>query len=220
MKLKDYVQPLHAVGLFGGISPDDLAMLLGCLGAEAREYQKGEFPLMAGDIPEHVGVVLSGRLSIVREDADGNRTLIADLGPSDIFAEALCCAGVGESPVSVMAESDSTVLLLKFTRILHTCPSSCGFHEKLIANMLSLIARKNLFLQGRMEVIGLKSVRAKVLRYLKTFAAEKGQRFSIPLSREEMADYLCVERSALSHELMKMKREGLLEYRKNTFKLL
>ena len=146
--------------------------------------------------------------------------MLATLGEADIFAEALCCAGVEESPVSVLADTDAAVLLLGFSRILHTCPNSCTFHQTLIANMLQIVARKNLYLQGRMEIISMKSVRAKVLRYLSALAAVHGRDFTAPHNREQMADYLCVERSALSHELMRMKQEGLIAYRKDRFTLL
>jgi len=108
-------------------------------------------------------------------------------------------------------------MLLSFSQILHTCPNSCAYHTKLIENMLELIANKNLQLQSRMEIISLKAVRAKVMRYLESFVPKQGRNITIPFNREEMADFLCVERSALSHELSKMKRDGLIEYKKNKF---
>ena len=207
-----------SIELFQGI--DDLDATLQCLGAETRQVNKDEFLLLAGDKPQAVGVVLSGLLHIVREDYEGNRSLVAAVKPGEIFAESLCCAGVAESPVTVAAAANSIVLLLRFERVLRACQNACAFHHRLIENMLRLVAEKNLFLQTRMEVMALKSVRAKVLRYLESFAPKRGQGFAIPFNREEMAEYLCVERSALSHELARMKRDGLIEYRKNQFVLL
>lgn len=207
------------MGIFKGVQDSDLAPMLQCLGAEVRKVRKAEILLLAGDRPEHVGIVLAGQLHIIREDRDGNRSLIATVISGEIFAEALCCAGIAESPVTVIADTDSTVMLLRFTQILRTCPNTCAFHAKLIENMLGLMARKNLQLQGRMEIISLKSVRAKVLQYLEPFAAEKGREFAIPFNREEFADFLCVERTALSHELARMKKDGLIAYRKNLFVL-
>ena len=160
-----------------------------------------------------------GQLHILREDYDGNRSLLTVVMPGEIFAEALCCVGVAESPVTVMAHTEATVLLLPYQRIPHACPNACAHHAKLIENLLRLTAQKNLLLQSRMEIVCLKSVRAKVLRYLASFAPEQGRQITVPFSREEMADYLCVERSALSHELARMKRDGLIEYRKNSFVL-
>ena len=206
------------IDLFEGI--DDLDAMLKCLGAETRQADKDEIILLTGDRPQYVGVVLSGLLHIVREDYDGDRTLVAAVNPGEVFAESLCCAGVAESPVTVVAAADATVLLLRFERVLRTCHNACVFHHRLIENMLRLVAEKNLFLQTRIEIMALKSVRAKVLRYLESFAPKRGQGFNIPFNREEMAEYLCVERSALSHELARMKRDGLIDYRKNQFVLL
>jgi len=203
------------MGLFKGIDAHELGGMLKCLGAETKEVKKGEIILLAGDKPQHIGIVLSGRLYIVREDYDGNRSLLAAVTPGEIFAEALCCAGIEESPVTVMADTDSTVMLLYFSRILKTCSNSCVFHTKLIDNMLGLVANKNLQLQARMEIVSQKTVRAKVTRYLESFIPTQGHNITLPFNREQMAEYLCVDRSALSHELMKMKRDGLIDYRRN-----
>jgi len=196
---------------------DEIEKILGCLGSEIKNFKKDEIILSAGDKPVNVGVVMTGRIHIVREDIDGNRMILSAAAPGEIFAEAMCCAGVTESPVTVISETDSSVLFINISRLLRTCQSSCVFHAKLIENMLGIIANKNLHLQSRIEILSLKSVRARATRYLESFAAKKGKDFTIPFNRDEMADYLCVNRSALSHELMKMKKEGLIEYRKNRF---
>lgn len=217
--MRAYFDVLKPMELFGEIATAELECMLGCIGAEIKNVKRGEIVLLAGDRPRHVGVVLAGQLHVIREDYDGNRSLMAVLTPGGIFAEELCCAGVSESPVTVRAEADSVIMLLNFSRILRTCPNSCSFHRKLIENMLSLIAKKSILLQGRMEIVGLKSIRAKVLRYLESFAPKHGGEIAIPFNREELADFLCVERSALSHELARMKKDGLIEYRKNVFVL-
>lgn len=215
--LNAYQNLLSMVGLFKGIDDADLKTMLGCLRSEVKTFGKDEILLLAGSKPEAVGIVLAGQLHVIREDADGNRTIVTAVNPGDIFGEALCCAGVEESPVTVQADIDSVVLLMHFPRMLHICPNACAFHSTLIGNMLELIARKNLLLQNRMEIICLKSVRAKVVRYLEAFVSEHGRAFTIPFNREELADFLCVERSALSHELARMKKDGLIEYKKNKF---
>jgi CRP-like cAMP-binding protein len=209
---------LPPIALFQGI--DDLDAMLQCLGAETRRADKDAIILLAGDKPKFVGIVLSGLLHIVREDYDGNRSLMAAIAPGEIFAESLCCAGVEESPVTVIAATNSTVLLLHFERTLRTCSSACESHHKLIENMLRLVANKNLFLQTRIEIMALKSVRAKVLCYLESFGTKRGENFAVPFNREQLADYLCMERRALSHELARMTRDGVIEYRKNRFTLL
>ena len=216
-ELDRFLDILDSVGLFKGIEPADLRMMLTCLNAGTQSLKKGKIILLAGDKPEYAGIILSGQVHITREDYNGNRSLVAVIMPGGIFAEALCCAGVSESPVTVVAAEDSFILKLGFERILKTCSHSCSFHKKLIENMLELIAKNNLMLQSRMEILELKTVREKILLYLESFSAKQGKNISIPLNREEMADFLGVERSALSHELAKMKNDGLIEYRKNRF---
>ena len=217
--MKDFLSILQKVELFREINAAELEIMLDCLGVEIKSAKKGRIILLQGDKSLHVGIVLAGRIHITREDYDGNSSFIETVEPGEIFAEALCCASVLESPVNATADAASTVMLMSFSRILHTCKNSCPFHTQLIGNMLSLIAKKNILLQRRMEIICLKSIRTRVMRYLEAFVPKRGQEFTIPLDREEMAGYLCVDRSALSHELRKMKHDGLIEYRKNKFLL-
>jgi len=217
--MKDFLNVLQKVELFKEIDAAELEAMLDCLGVEIKRVKKGRIILLQGDKSLHIGVVLAGQVHITREDYDGNRSLIEAVESSEIFAEALCCAGVSESSVTATTDAASTIMLMSFSRILRTCKNSCPFHTRLIGNMLSLLAKKNIVLQKRMEIICLKSVRARVIRYLEAFAPKRGQEFTIPLDREEMAGYLCVDRSALSHELRKMKLDGLIEYKKNKFLL-
>jgi len=213
----NYFNILKTVPIFDSISGAEMGSMLNCLGARIKSLPKNGAFLLAGEKPVYIGIVLTGQLHIVREDYEGNRIMIASAAPGGIFAEALCCADIEESPVSVLAAEDSSVMLLRFENILRVCPSACPFHRKLLENMLRLVSNKNLYLQGRMEIVSIKSVRWKVLRYLESFAQKRGREIVIPFNREELAGYLCVERSALSHELMKMKRDGLIDYRKNAF---
>jgi len=216
-ELDRYYGILKTIGLFKGIEYTQLKSMLDCIGASAKNTKKGKILLLSGSKPSFVGIVLAGQFHIFKEDYDGNRTLVAAIMPGEIFAEALCCAGIPESPVTVISAVDSSLVQLMFSRILHTCSKSCTFHRQLVENLLELLAKKNIFLQNRMEIISLKSVRAKVLRYLESFGQKQNSAIHIPFNREEMANFLCVERSALSHELAKMKKDGLIEYRKNQF---
>lgn len=218
--MNQYFELLCKVRLFQDIAPEGLSAMLRCLSAETVRRRKNEILLLTGEKPERAGVVLSGRVQVIKESFEGERTILTVLSPGELYAETLCCAGVRESPVTVVADCDSEVLLLDFPHILHTCGNTCQFHHRLIENMLRIISEKNLFLQDRMDIVRKKSVREKVLTYLGGFALKQGQTVTIPLNREEMANYLCVERSALSHELMKMKRDGILNYQKNSFTFL
>jgi len=206
--------------LFAGADPAETKSLLRCLDARFVHVQKDEIVLLQGRKPTWIGIVLSGQLHIVREDYDGNAALIAAVAPGEVFAEALCCAGVAESPVTVIAHADSVVVQLRFDKLLHPCERACSWHTRLIDNMVGLIARKNLLLQRRMDIMAIHSVREKVLRYLGSFEKPRGRVITLPFNREGMANYLCVERSALSHELSRMRGDGLIEFRKNKFKLL
>lgn len=211
---------LLSTPLFADITPADLPTMLSCLGAKTAPLKKHEFTLLQGDPPKQIGIVLTGQLHIFKENDHGDRTLIAAVHPGELFAEALCCAHVAESPVSVMAETDSTILLLEFRRILSTCTNACDFHRKLIDNMLGIIARKNLLLQKRLDILSQKTLRMKLLTYLESFPIKRGITITIPFNREKLADFLSTDRSALSHELSRMQDEGLIEYKKNRFRLL
>ncbi|MCL2884661.1 MAG: Crp/Fnr family transcriptional regulator [Oscillospiraceae bacterium] len=210
---------LKTVPLFRGIADEERRDLLNCLGARVRRVPKNGVLLRAGDPPRHIGVVLSGTLHIIKETEDGGSTLVAPVVPGEIFAEALCCAGVAESPVTVLADEAASVLLLRFDHVLGICQNACPYHRKLLENLLKLVAEKSLYLQNRLDILSLKSIREKLLRYLTPRAQRPHAPFTVPFNREQLAAYLGVERSALSHELMKMKHDGLLEYKKNTFVL-
>jgi len=217
---EQYSDILGTIGLFKGIGATQLKPMLDCTGAWVKTVKKGEIILLSGDKPTFIGIVLSGQFHIIREDYNGNTALMAAIMSGEIFAEALCCAGVSESPVTVVSAANSSFIQLMFSRILHICPKSCSFHRKLIENLLELLAKKNILLQNRMEIISIKSVRGKVMHYLESFAQKQGENITLPFNREEMANFLCVERSALSHELAKMKRDGLIEYSKNRFTII
>lgn len=216
---KVWYNTLQKVSLFEGIEKNELDAILHCIGGTIRNVQKGEFLLLTGAKVTQVGVVLSGELHIISECFDGKRSLSGTLISGSSYGEALCCAGVENSPVSVVAKKASTVLMLDFPKALHSCPDTCGFHEKLIVNMLRVVAINNLHLQNRIEIMNINSVRGRVLHYLESFVPTQGHKITIPFNREEMASYLGVERSALSHELAKMKADNLIDYRKNHFHL-
>lgn len=218
--MKEYFSVIKRVALFDGISEAEIQEMLDCLGARIKHYGKNRFMLMAGDKPESIGILLGGTAHVIKETPDGNRIIVAALKAGGYFAEALVAANVNESPVSVVAAEDAAVLLLDYRKIMNDTFGSCRFRSKLIENMLKLLARKNLHLQGRLDVIGKKTLRQKILAYLSTFPVAADGSSTIPLSREELADYLCADRSALSHELSRMQKAGEIEFRKNVFKVL
>ena len=207
--------------LFDRIAPEDMTGMLGCIGYHIRTYQKGEIISMEEENIDHVGVVLEGAVDMIKEDLWGNRTMLVRTYPEDVFGETFACGAESLSVVSFAAAQDCKVLFLSFSRVMHTCSHACQFHQTLIENMVRLIARKNRELMRKVEVVSKKTLREKILAYLSIQAQSQGKHtFEIPLGRVEWAEYLCADRSALTRELAKMKEEGLIDYQKNTFKIL
>ena len=220
--MKNFLDTLAQAPLFRQIAAAELPALLHCLAGDALSFQSGQAICRAGDSLKRLGVVLSGRVQVVREHVDGNRTIITELKPGDLFGEAYACASgaVKTVPISVISVTASVVLLLDYQKVVTLCPQSCPFHSRLIHNMLAILADKNLLLNRRLGHLSKRSTREKILSYLYEQAALSGRAaFSIPFNRQELADYLCVERSALSAVLSKLQQEGVVRYRKNFFRL-
>jgi CRP-like cAMP-binding protein len=206
--------------LFTDIAEQDLASLLNCLDAKEREYAKNDYIFLAGNKAEQVGIVLSGQVHVVQEDFWGNRTILAHISPGSLFGEAFACAQISHLLFSVIAVEKSTIMLINYRKIVSTCPTACLFHSQIIRNMLGVVARNNILLTQKIEHISKRSLREKLQSYLSWQAVlHQGPSFNIPFSRQELADYLCVDRSALSRELSAMQEEGLLSYHKNSFEL-
>ncbi|MGI6403290.1 MAG: Crp/Fnr family transcriptional regulator [Oscillospiraceae bacterium] len=218
--IEQYTHVLKSNLLFQGISTRNLTSMLGCLDARIARYSKENAIFLAGSPPRWVGIVLRGAVQVVWDDIFGNRSILAKLLAGDLFGEAFACAESEILPVSVIAVTDCEVLLMDYKRIITTCSSSCTFHSHLIENMMRVLALKNLNLNQKIEILSARSIREKVMVYLSLQAAEQGSsRFRIPFNRQELADYLSVERSALSRELGAMEREGLISFSKNDFEL-
>lgn len=206
--------------LFSGIEGSERESLMGCLQAVKRRASKGEILLTAGDAPQ-VGLLTSGAVQVIAEDPMGNRTIIGRMEAGDLFGEAFACAGAARLPFSVEAAADCEYLLVDIRRILVTCPNACPFHTRLIENLMQILARKNILLGAKIRHLSRRNTRDKLVSYLSEQAREAGSRsFSIPFNRQELADYLCVDRSAMSTELSRLKAEGLLNYNKNQFTFL
>ncbi|MCL2462349.1 MAG: Crp/Fnr family transcriptional regulator [Defluviitaleaceae bacterium] len=217
--MSSYFDTIKKAPLFKGIGDEGLQSMLGCLDTEVKTVRKNGVVLLAGEKPTQIGVVLSGSLHVVKESLDGNQTLVASVLPGEIFGEAMCCAQIEESSVTVLADDDSEIMLINYGRIVHVCQNACGYHQKLVENMLELVARRNLYLQNRIEIMSIKSVRAKVLHYLESLAEKQGRSVAVPFNRTKLAEHLCVERTALAHELARMRQDGVIDYKKNVFTL-
>lgn len=220
-KIFDLSKIPENVRLFDGIEGSELADLLDCMGARVVSYAREQFVFLAGDPVSGMGIVCSGSVQVVREDVFGNRAILAKLQEGDLFGEVFACAGVERLPVSVVAMEAAQILLVDFRKIVSTCSSNCPFHGRLIENMLGILADKNLMLNRKIEALSARSTRGKLLAFLDAQARTAGSRhFRIPFNRQELADYLSVDRSAMSAELGKMRDEGLLRFRRDEFQLL
>ena len=218
--MKEFFPTLHAAALFSGISDDELATMLSCLGARIDTFPKGSRLLRAGEAVDEVGLVLAGSALIMQEDIWGNRNILSKAGPGQTFAAAFACAPGSVLNVSVVAETPVTALFLDVKRILTVCPSACAHHSRIIRNLLGELAEKNLRFGEKLTHMGQRTTRSKLMSYLSAEAQRRGAvEFDIPFSRQQLADFLGVERSGLSLELGKMKQEGLLDFHKSHFVL-
>ena len=216
--MKDFLPVVRSAPLFSGISEEELVTMLSCLNAEKKDFPKDAFVLRAGDTAESIGLVLSGSVLILQEDIWGNRNILSKAGPGQTFAAAFACAPGSLLNVSVLSETPVTTMFLNVKRVLNVCPSACAHHSRIIRNLLGELAEKNLRFGEKLTHMGQRSTRAKLMSYFSAEAQRLGTyEFDIPFSRQQLADYLGVERSGLSLALGKMKKDGLLDFHKSHF---
>lgn len=206
--------------LFAGIQADEIPGLLTCLLGKENTYQKGQFIYHSGDTTSNVGMVLSGSVHLIREDYWGNRTILSEVLPGDLFGEAYASLRTESIPVSCIAPENCSILFLDISKIITVCSSACHYHTRLIQNLLMVMAQKNVSLTQKLDHMSKRSTRDKLLSYLSAQALKsKNNNFTISFNRQQLADYLCVDRSAMSNELSKLRDEGILTFHKNDFTL-
>lgn len=219
--MKKYLEILKKCPLFSEIAEENLLRMLTCLGARILTFGKRETVFAEGARAKDIGLVLSGEVQVVQVDYYGNRSIFSNLRAGDVFGEAFACAEVAALPVSIQASERAEVMLIECAHILHTCENNCGFHGRLIYNLMRDLAEKTLRFHERIEVTSKRTTREKLLSYLAIEARHAGGReVTIPFDRQELADYLEVDRSGLSAEISKLRQEGVLENQKNRFVLL
>lgn len=216
--MKKYYEIFKKCSLFAEIQEDHLLKMLHCLGAKIISVDKGYSIFKEGFPAYQLGIILSGSAQIVRTDYDGNRSIIAKIQPAELLGEDFACAEVKEMPVAIIADEPCEVMMLDCSHILHTCSNNCGFHQQLIYNLMRDLAIKTLRYHQKLEVISKRSTREKLMTFLAIEAKKAGKNpFQIPFDRQELADYLEVDRSGLSAEISKLRQEGVLESKKTTF---
>lgn len=215
--MKDRIGEMEA-SLFEGIPPEERRTVLTCMGYCVKTFPKGSFIALEEEIFHHIGIILSGTVDMVKEDLWGNRTMLMRLKKNEVFGETFACGREKSASASFQAAESSEILFMPFCRIMHSCSQSCAFHHRLTENMVGIMANKNRELMRKVEIVTKRTTREKLLAYLSIQGQLRGASvFDIPLSRVELAEYLCVDRSAMTRELMKMKKEGLIDYQKNRF---
>lgn len=218
---EDYLPILSSLPLFYGIREVELQNMLGCLGGYIKTYKKDEFIIMKEDEVNHVGIILKGKVQMIREDLWGNRSVLVLLHQGELLGETFVCGEQEKSTVSFQTGAETILLLLPFKKVMCSCSMACTFHHRLIENMVTLIANKNVALMDKVDVLSKKSLREKIATYLMQEAVKnKSTYFDLPLGRVQMAEYLCADRSALTRELNVMKEEGLIDFERNSFRVL
>ena len=218
--MKEYLQVIRNSPLFQGLQDDQILSVLNCLSAKQHVYEKGEYVLAVGQHVDAFGFVLAGGVLVVQDDFWGNRNIIASIGEGEIFAESYACTAGVPLGVSVEAREHTAVLYLNVRRVLTTCSTACDYHNTLIRNLVAMLAAKNLRMNEKLQYVTQRSTREKLLSFLSAESRRgKGSTFQIPFNRQQLADYLSVDRSAMSNELCKLRDEGILAFEKNRFEL-
>lgn len=216
--MRKYFEILKKCLLLDGIPEQSLPELLDYLGASVQSYKKNRTIFREGERAEKIGIVLSGSVQIITVDYSGNRNIVAAVAPSQLFGESFVCAGIEEIPVSAAAAQDSTVMLISGEKLMAPC-CECGFHSRVIFNLMRVFAQKNLHLNQKAEILSKRTTREKLMTYLYSMAKSGGDSFAVPFDRQELADFLGVDRSGLSAQISCLVKEGVIECRKNRFRL-
>ena len=219
--MKEYIRILKMSHMFGGVGEKDIATMLSCLGARVYTYKKGEYVLRQGEHINDITVLVEGSLHIQKDDYWGNRSILGQISVGEMFGEAYVAPESGALLNDVVAVEDSAVMFFDVRRIITTCSNACRFHAAVVQNLFFAISEKNRKLVQKLGHMSKRSTREKLISYLSEEAKRQGSSaFVIPFNRQQLADFLSVDRSAMSNELCKMRKEGLLEFDRNKFRLL
>ena len=218
--MKEFVPVLKQTKLFAGVEEEDVFSMLSCLGARLRTYKKGEYVLRQGQRLSDILVLAEGSLYIQKDDYWGNRSILGHIGVGETFGEAYASPESGALLNDVVAVENSSVFFFDVKRVITTCSSACRFHTLVVQNLFFAISEKNRSLVQKLDYLSRRTTREKLISYLSEEAKKQNSAyFTIPFNRQQLADYLSVDRSAMSNELCKMRDDGLLEFEKNRFKL-
>ena len=218
--MEQYLFILRNSPFFQGMTEEEILSVLHCVNATVQHKKKDEYILRVGDRTESMGLVLRGSVLVLQEDLWGHRNIIHRIGPGEYFAEPFAATAGSVLNVSVVADEDSEIMLLNMERFLKSCPNACAHHSRMVRNLVSVMAKRVLDLNEKLTHMAKRSTREKLLSYLSAESMRQGKlSFTIPYDRQQLADYLSVERAAMSVELGKLQKEGLLKTTRNHFEL-
>ena len=211
---------LKETRLFRDMTPEQLAVLMPCFQATVRPFSKGDLLCLTGQEQTTIGLVLSGRILVQKEDGNGGRLIIGVFGPGDLFGEVAAFAGSGRWPNTVQADSAGHVLFIPYAKISSPCCVACDAHQVMTRNMLRILADKAMNMNQRIGFIRRKGMREKLAAWLYDQYRQAGSKtFHTTMNREALADYLNVSRPSMSRELGRMKQEGIIDYFKSSFSI-
>lgn len=218
--MKEYLSILRRTKIFENLTDDEILSAISCLNATINTYKKDELIFAEDDEASFVGIILSGEIQTQKNDYNGNINIISKLFSTNLIAAVASYSVEKRLPFDVVAVCDSTVLYLNNENLIHQCCKACVFHTNIISNMLRIIAEKNIELSNKINILTKRTIREKILSFLYSQSKKaKGKNFSINLSRRQMAEFLSVNRSALSRELSNLQNEGILNFSDNHFSL-
>ena len=216
-----FISILKNTRLFANVSDDEITAMISCLNARIREYQKDEYVFRTGDYIDDLAILVRGSLLIQKDDYWGNRSIVNNISVGEIFGEAYSMQNNEPLLNDVLAIDNSTVIMLDVKKVMNVCSNACKHHTMIIQNLIRSISHKNLILTQKIDCMAQRSTREKLSTYLSTQSKKYSSAcFDIPFNRQQLADFLSVDRSAMSNELCKMRDDGMLKFNKNHFELI
>ena len=220
-KLENFYNQIKTSPVFYGMNDEELKGLLECFHARIRRYEKGDMIIRQGDMISNIYLILSGGVNIEKDSYWGRRIIISRLGKNENLALSFVGSKDVEANIDAISVEDTLVLVLSYEKCTSMCRNACTRHKILINNLFQILSKENIELIQKIENVSQKSIRDKLLTYLSNEAQKKhSNSFDIQFNRQDLADYLNVDRSAMSFELSKLQKEGLISYNKNHFELL
>jgi len=221
MILKNFLPILRNNPFFKGLTDHEILSILHCVNATVISKERDSYIFRAGDSTKVMGLVVSGCVLVMQEDLWGHRNILSKCHVGDFFGEPYAASPGAVLNISVVADENCEIIFLNIQRLLVTCPTACEHHQKLIRNLVSVLANKILLLNNKITHVGKRTTRDKVLSYLSAESLRHSSlSFDIPFDRQQLADYLCIDRAAMSTEISKLQKEGFIKTNRNHFELM